>query len=68
MSEGSAIVFGDDVNTDLLHPSYFFSLDNTRVRDGFWEQWIPPPTATSIVHASSLPARTSAVARRERRP
>ena len=35
MSEGSAIVFGDDVNTDLLHPSYFFSLDNTRVRDGF---------------------------------
>ena len=35
MTEGSAIVFGDDVNTDLLHPSYFFSLDNTRVRDGF---------------------------------
>lgn len=35
MTEGIAIVFGDDVNTDLLHPSYFFSLDTTRVRDGF---------------------------------
>ena len=35
MTEGSAIVFGDDINTDLLHPSYFYSLDNARVRDGF---------------------------------
>ena len=33
--EGSAIVFGDDTNTDLLHPSYFYSLDSARVRDGF---------------------------------
>ena len=35
MTEGSAIVFGDDINTDLLHPSYFYSLDEARVRDGF---------------------------------
>ncbi len=32
---GSALVFGDDVNTDLLHPSYFYSLDETTVRSGF---------------------------------
>ena len=32
---GSAMVFGDDVNTDLLHPSYFFSLDDATVRKGF---------------------------------
>ena len=35
MIGGTAIVFGDDINTDLLHPSYFFSLDASRVRDGF---------------------------------
>ena len=35
MIEGAAIVFGDDINTDLLHPSYFFSLDKKIVRDGF---------------------------------
>ena len=35
MKEGTALVFGNDINTDLLHPSYFFSLDSSRVRDGF---------------------------------
>ncbi len=33
--QGAALVFGDDVNTDLLHPSYFFSLDADTVRQGF---------------------------------
>ena len=35
MIRGCAIVLGDDVNTDLLHPSYFFSLDPKTVRKGF---------------------------------
>lgn len=33
--EGRALVFGDDVNTDHLHPSMFFSLDPGQVRRGF---------------------------------
>ena len=35
MISGRAVVFGDDINTDMLHPSYFFSLDTTTVRKGF---------------------------------
>ena len=35
MISGIALVFGDDINTDLLHPSYFFSLDQKTVRAGF---------------------------------
>ena len=33
--EGPALVLGDDVNTDVLHPSRFFSLDDATVRRGF---------------------------------
>ena len=33
--EGKALVLGDDVNTDELHPSRFFSLDDRTVRSGF---------------------------------
>ena len=33
--EGPALVLGDDVNTDVLHPSRFFSLDDDKVRRGF---------------------------------
>jgi 3-isopropylmalate/(R)-2-methylmalate dehydratase small subunit len=33
--KGKALVMGDNVNTDVLHPSSFFSLDNQRVRAGF---------------------------------
>ena len=33
--EGPALVLGDDVNTDILHPSRFFSLDDKKVRRGF---------------------------------
>lgn len=32
---GHALVLGDHVNADLLHPPAFFSLDATRVRAGF---------------------------------
>lgn len=32
---GPALVLGDNVNTDALHPSKFFSLDDSRVRSGF---------------------------------
>jgi len=32
---GRAMVFGDHINTDLLHPSYFFSLDANTVQKGF---------------------------------
>ncbi len=32
---GPALRFGDDVNTDELHPSRFYSLDDTTVRSGF---------------------------------
>ncbi len=38
MIAGTALVFGDDVNTDLLHPSYFYSLDDHTVRQGFLGQ------------------------------
>ncbi|HET9532241.1 MAG TPA: hypothetical protein VFQ92_17915 [Blastocatellia bacterium] len=33
--KGKALVMGDNVNTDVLHPSRFFSLDNSTVRAGF---------------------------------
>ncbi len=33
--EGRALVLGDHVNADLLHPPSFFSLDPERVRRGF---------------------------------
>jgi len=32
---GKALVMGDHVNTDVLHPSRFFSLDDRTVRAGF---------------------------------
>lgn len=32
---GPALVLGDDVNTDQLHPSRFYSLDDQKVRSGF---------------------------------
>lgn len=32
---GPGLLFGDDVNTDELHPSAFYSLDDARVRSGF---------------------------------
>ena len=33
--QGKALVMGDNVNTDVLHPSRFFSLDDRTVRAGF---------------------------------
>ncbi|MFT7623060.1 MAG: 3-isopropylmalate/(R)-2-methylmalate dehydratase small subunit [Myxococcota bacterium] len=33
--EGPALVLGDNVNTDVLHPSKFYSLDDKKVRRGF---------------------------------
>ena len=33
--KGKALVMGDNINTDVLHPSRFFSLDNGTVRAGF---------------------------------
>lgn len=33
--KGKALVMGDNVNTDVLHPSKFFSLENSTVRAGF---------------------------------
>ena len=32
---GKALVMGNNVNTDILHPSQFFSLDDNKVRAGF---------------------------------
>jgi 3-isopropylmalate/(R)-2-methylmalate dehydratase small subunit len=32
---GNALIMGDNVNTDVLHPSQFFSLDDKKVRAGF---------------------------------
>ena len=32
---GPALVLGDDINTDVLHPSRFYSLDDRTVRRGF---------------------------------
>lgn len=34
---GNALVMGDNVNTDVLHPSRFFSLDDAKVRSGFMQ-------------------------------
>jgi 3-isopropylmalate/(R)-2-methylmalate dehydratase small subunit len=34
---GPALVMGDNVNTDVLHPSRFFSLDDSTVRSGFMQ-------------------------------
>jgi len=33
--QGKALIMGDNVNTDVLHPSRFFSLDDRTVRAGF---------------------------------
>ena len=33
--EGPALVLGQNVNTDQLHPSRFYSLNDTKVRSGF---------------------------------
>jgi 3-isopropylmalate/(R)-2-methylmalate dehydratase small subunit len=33
--QGRALILGDHVNTDELHPSRFFSLDDRTVRSGF---------------------------------
>lgn len=33
--QGKALIMGDNVNTDELHPSQFFSLDDRKVRSGF---------------------------------
>jgi 3-isopropylmalate/(R)-2-methylmalate dehydratase small subunit len=33
--QGKALIMGDNVNTDELHPSRFFSLDDRTVRSGF---------------------------------
>jgi len=33
--QGTALIMGDNVNTDVLHPSRFFSLDDRTVRSGF---------------------------------
>ena len=35
--EGPALVMGDNVNTNELHPSRFFSLDDAKVREGFMQ-------------------------------
>ena len=35
MLSGHALVLGDDVNTDELHPSRFYSLNDAVVRQGF---------------------------------
>lgn len=32
---GKALIMGNNVNTDVLHPSQFFSLDDNKVRAGF---------------------------------
>ena len=32
---GRMVTLGDNVNTDVLHPSRFFSLDDRTVRSGF---------------------------------
>jgi 3-isopropylmalate/(R)-2-methylmalate dehydratase small subunit len=34
---GNALVMGDNINTDVLHPSQFFSLDDSKVRAGFMQ-------------------------------
>ncbi len=35
MLVGQALVLGDNVNTDVLHPSQFYSLNDNNVRNGF---------------------------------
>jgi len=35
MIKGTSLVMGDNVNTDVLHPSRFFSLESNKVRAGF---------------------------------
>ena len=35
LRQGPALVLGDDVNTDILHPSRFYSLNDATVRSGF---------------------------------
>jgi 3-isopropylmalate dehydratase small subunit len=41
MIEGVAWVFGDDLNTDVIHPPEYFSLDPERVRQGLFAKYDP---------------------------
>ncbi|HEV8556667.1 MAG TPA: 3-isopropylmalate dehydratase [Actinophytocola sp.] len=39
MISGVAWVFGDDLNTDVIHPPEYFSLDPERVRQGLFAKY-----------------------------
>lgn len=41
MINGVAWIFGDDVNTDVIHPPEYFSLDPERVRQGLFAKYDP---------------------------
>jgi 3-isopropylmalate dehydratase small subunit len=41
MISGVVWVFGDDVNTDVIHPPEYFSLDSDRVRQGLFAKHDP---------------------------
>ena len=41
MINGIAWVFGDDLNTDVIHPPEYFSLDPVRVRQGLFAKYDP---------------------------
>jgi len=41
MTEGRIWLFGDDVNTDVIHPPAFYSLDPEKVRRGLFHGYDP---------------------------
>ena len=59
MIQGKLHVFGHDLNTDLIHPPNYFSLDKERVREGFMKGLDPdfherysPATSWSVATTS----------------
>lgn len=34
---GRAFVFGDNINTDLIHPAKYFSLDYKKIKEGLFK-------------------------------
>lgn len=53
---GRAMVLGDHINTDLIHPSYFFSLDADTVQRGFLGAVQGRSDASKSTHARVLVA------------
>lgn len=50
---GNALVLGDNINSELIHPAQFFSLDPQRVREGLF-QGISPTLGARVTERTLI--------------